>query len=107
MTDYWPDGTPVTPWADPWRDIAADLRDALDQRQAPLIPQAKPETWIAYCAPGYQLTTALHLMLTRSEHVTRVEETPHLPPGMTILIRAGHPDFGYPDFDPAPPAADD
>lgn len=25
----WPDGTPVTPWADPWHDIAADIRAAM------------------------------------------------------------------------------
>lgn len=25
----WPDGKPVTPWADPWHDVAGDLRDAL------------------------------------------------------------------------------
>jgi hypothetical protein len=23
----WPDGQPVTPWADPWHDVAADVRD--------------------------------------------------------------------------------
>lgn len=22
----WPDGDPITPWADPWHDIAADVR---------------------------------------------------------------------------------
>lgn len=22
----WPDGRPVTPWADPWHDVAGDLR---------------------------------------------------------------------------------
>lgn len=25
--DLWPDGEPVTPWADPWHDIAGDMRD--------------------------------------------------------------------------------
>ncbi len=24
---HWPDGQPVTPWADPWHDVAADLRE--------------------------------------------------------------------------------
>jgi len=24
----WPDGQPVTPWADPWHDILGDLRQA-------------------------------------------------------------------------------
>jgi hypothetical protein len=25
----WPDGQPVTPWADPWHDIAGDIRDQM------------------------------------------------------------------------------
>jgi hypothetical protein len=35
--DCWPDGKPVTPWADPWHDVAADLR-ALSFIVAPLPP---------------------------------------------------------------------
>lgn len=25
----WPDGKPVTPWADPWHDVAGDIRSVL------------------------------------------------------------------------------
>jgi hypothetical protein len=25
----WPDGAPVTPWADPWHDVAADIRQTM------------------------------------------------------------------------------
>jgi hypothetical protein len=28
--DKWPDGTSVTPWADPWHDVAADVRESLE-----------------------------------------------------------------------------
>lgn len=27
----WPDGKPVTPWADPWHDVAGDLRSFFRQ----------------------------------------------------------------------------
>ena len=27
----WPDGQPVTPWADPWHDVAADIRALLGE----------------------------------------------------------------------------
>lgn len=27
VTVFWPDGQPVTPWADPWHDVAKDVRD--------------------------------------------------------------------------------
>jgi hypothetical protein len=34
----WPDGQPVTPWADPWHDIAGDIRSLciLDSFTLPL-----------------------------------------------------------------------
>lgn len=28
----WPDGQPVTPWADPWHDVAGDMREAMRRR---------------------------------------------------------------------------
>lgn len=34
----WPDGQPVTPWADPWHDVMADLR-AVGQFVRPLAPE--------------------------------------------------------------------
>lgn len=36
---YWPDGEPVTPWADPWHDVLADIR-ALMRRACdyPMLP---------------------------------------------------------------------
>ena len=27
----WPDGKPVTPWADPWHDVAGDIRSLFGQ----------------------------------------------------------------------------
>ncbi len=30
----WPDGQPITPWADPWHDIAADIREAMAREAA-------------------------------------------------------------------------
>jgi hypothetical protein len=29
--DRWPDGRPVTPWADPWHDVIGDVRAAASQ----------------------------------------------------------------------------
>jgi hypothetical protein len=31
----WPDGSPVTPWADPWHDVGADLREAALRAETP------------------------------------------------------------------------
>jgi hypothetical protein len=36
--ERWPDGQPVTPWADPWHDVMADLR-AVGQFVRPLAPE--------------------------------------------------------------------
>jgi hypothetical protein len=40
---FWPDGQPVTPWADPWHDVAGDLRrfkaDAYAHRDDPNWPE--------------------------------------------------------------------
>jgi hypothetical protein len=40
---YWPDGEPVTPWADPWHDVIEDIRqfkaDAYEHRDDPDWPQ--------------------------------------------------------------------
>lgn len=29
----WPEGQPVTPWADPWHDVAGDVRDAMREAE--------------------------------------------------------------------------
>lgn len=36
--EQWPDGEPVTPWADPWHDVMADLR-AVGSFIRPLPPE--------------------------------------------------------------------
>lgn len=35
MSRTWPDGNPVTPWADPWHDVMADIREAWDDAGEP------------------------------------------------------------------------
>lgn len=47
-TSTWPDGTPVTPWADPWHDVAGDLRAIRNHyfdtygRENPIAPYTMP-----------------------------------------------------------------
>lgn len=38
LGEAWPDGASVTPWADPWHDVAADLRALRDDRGGPVLP---------------------------------------------------------------------
>jgi hypothetical protein len=46
MSDHWPDGEPVTPWADPWHDVMGDIRqfmkDAYAHRDDPDCPPLTP-----------------------------------------------------------------
>jgi hypothetical protein len=43
---HWPDGEPVTPWADPWHDVIGDVRkfkpDAEEHRNDPYWPGTDP-----------------------------------------------------------------
>jgi hypothetical protein len=32
--EHWPDGQPVTPWADPWHDVLGDIRASLRHASA-------------------------------------------------------------------------
>jgi hypothetical protein len=41
-TQEWPDGTPVTPWADPWHDVAGDVRDVMRQMKEQAMDPPPP-----------------------------------------------------------------
>jgi hypothetical protein len=45
--ERWPDGEPVTPWADPWHDVLGDIlqfkRDAEASRHDPYWPYQSPD----------------------------------------------------------------
>lgn len=99
----WPDYDPVTPWADPWHDIAADLRAARTQarqehQRSMLEPPAEDE-WIALCAPGRRPWAALSLML-KGEKVTDIRESPLLrerPADIVLVNVARLPDWKLPE----------
>jgi hypothetical protein len=61
----WPDGQPVTPWADPWHDVAGDLR-ALGSFTRPLSPEERAERERASQGSG-QLTRELIARLLAGE----------------------------------------
>lgn len=69
--ENWPDGQPVTPWADPWHDIAGDLagfyllQDSLIQMPTEL-PSQRRERERAYRESG-QLTRELIARLLAGE----------------------------------------
>lgn len=45
----WPDGEPVTPWADPWHDFAGDVREVMDSIFAPLLRPLPPGEFERQC----------------------------------------------------------
>lgn len=69
----WPDGKPVTPWADPWHDILGDIRALHDSSQAAYRPP--PGRWVGYCAPGRTALAWLQVASDPAVNVTAIEET--------------------------------
>jgi hypothetical protein len=67
----WPDGQPVTPWADPWHDVARDIRDLyiLESFTVPLpaeLPSQRRERERVYRESG-QLTREMIARLLAGE----------------------------------------
>lgn len=67
----WPDGQPVTPWADPWHDVAGDIASLyiLESFTAPLptmLPSERREREQMYRESG-QLTREMIARLLAGE----------------------------------------